>query len=281
MTYNIVCDSSCDLKAAELQPGRIHLEIIPMRITVGDREYVDNEDLNVPQLIGDMAVEKSASGTACPSPAAFARAFESADCSICFTISGNLSGTYNAAVLARDMVLEEHPGKNMCVIDSKSTAGAMVLLARKAQSLLEAQEEPDFEAVCEQLRVYQASLRTVFTLDCFDNLIKNGRMRPLVGNLLHSLGIHVIADATPQGTIHVAGKARGELKTYQAIIEQMRSSKDCTGAEVVLSHCENLSGALKLKELILQELPVKNVTILSCRGLTTFYAMQNGLILGF
>ena len=280
MTYNIVCDSSCDLKSTELQPGYLHLEVVPMQITVGDREYLDNESLNVPLLLEDMATEKSSAGTACPSPAAFARAFEKADCSVCFTISSNLSGTYNAAVLARDMVLEEHPEKKICVIDSRSTAGAMVLLTRKAQSLLEV-EDPDFDKVCEELRIYQASLRTVFTLECFDNLIKNGRMRPLVGNLLHTLGIHVIADATPQGTIHVSGKARGEAKTYQAIVDLMRQSKDCDGAEVVLSHCENLPGALKLKELILRELPAKDVTLVSCRGLTTFYAMEKGLIVGF
>ena len=280
MTYNIVCDSSCDLKSTELQPGYLHLEVVPVQITVGDREYLDNESLNVPLLLEDMATEKSSAGTACPSPAAFARAFEKADCSVCFTISSNLSGTYNAAVLARDMVLEEHPEKKICVIDSRSTAGAMVLLTRKAQSLLEV-EDPDFDKVCEELRIYQASLRTVFTLECFDNLIKNGRMRPLVGNLLHTLGIHVIADATPQGTIHVSGKARGEAKTYQAIVDLMRQSKDCDGAEVVLSHCENLPGALKLKELILRELPVKDVTLVSCRGLTTFYAMEKGLIVGF
>ena len=281
MTYNIVCDSSCDLKSAQLQPGRIHLEVIPMRIIVGEREFLDNEDLNVPMLLTEMTAEKVSTGTACPSPAAFARAFEEADCSICFTISGNLSGTYNAAVLGRNMALEEHPEKKICVIDSKSTSGGMVLLVRKAQSLLESSEEPDFDEICDQLRTYQASLRTVFTLECFDNLIKNGRMRPLVGNLLHTLGIHVVADATPQGTIHVAGKARGETKTYQAIVDLMRSSKDCTGAEVVLSHCENLAGALRLKEVIQQQLPVKDVTILSCRGLTTYYAMQNGLILGY
>lgn len=280
MTYNIVCDSSCDLKSTELQPGYLHLEVIPMQITVGDREYLDNESLNVPLLLEDMATEKSSAGTACPSPAAFVRAFEKADCSVCFTISSNLSGTYNAAVLARDMVLEEHPEKKICVIDSRSTAGTMVLLTRKAQSLLEV-EDPDFDKVCEELRIYQASLRTVFTLECFDNLIKNGRMRPLVGNLLHTLGIHVIADATPQGSIHVSGKARGEAKTYQAIVDLMRQSKDCDGAEVVLSHCENLPGALKLKELILRELPVKDVTLVSCRGLTTFYAMEKGLIVGF
>lgn len=280
MTYSIVCDSSCDLLSSDLQPGYLRLEVVPMRITVGEQEYPDDETLDVPRLLEAMDAEKSASGTACPSPAAFARAFEAADRSICFTISGNLSGTHNAAVLGREMVLEEHPEKQVCVIDSKSTAGDMVLLVRKARQLLEV-EEPDFERVCEELRVYQASLRTIFTLECFDNLIKNGRMRPLVGNLLHSLGIHVIADATPQGAIHVAGKARGEAKTYQAIVELMRQSKDCTGAEVVLNHCENLAGAMKLKELILRSLPVKDVTILSCRGLTTFYAMRSGLILGF
>lgn len=281
MTYNIVCDSSCDLKPEVLQPGRIQLEVVPMRISVGEHEFLDNADLNIPMLLNEMEAEKTASGTACPSPAAFAKYFEAVDCSICFTISCNLSGTYNAAVMARDMVLEEHPEKKICVIDSKSTAGDMVLLVRRAQALLQAEEEPDFDTVCDQLRTYQASLRTIFTLECYDNLIKNGRMRPLVGNLLHTLGIHIIADATPQGTIHVAGKARGELKTYQFIVELMRQSKDCTGAEVVLSHCENLSGALRLKELIMKELPVKDVTVLSCRGLTTFYAMQKGLILGY
>ena len=281
MTYNIVCDSSCDLQSAVLQPGRVSLEAVPLRITVGEREFTDNAALSIPMLLAEMAAEKSASGTACPSPAAFARAFETADCSICFTISSNLSGTYNAAVMGRNMMLEEHPEKKVCVIDSKSTSGAMVLLVRKAQVLLEAEDEPDFDAVCDQLRTYQASLRTVFTLECFDNLIKNGRMRPLVGNLLHTLGIHVIADATPQGTIHVCGKARGEAKTYQAVVEHMRNSKDCTGAEVVLSHCENLTGALRLKEQILAALPVKSVDILPCRGLTSFYAMEKGLIVGY
>ncbi len=280
MTYNIVCDSSCDLTSADLQPGYLRLEVVPLRITVGEREHTDDETLDIPRLLEEMAAERSASGTACPSPAAFARAFEAADCSICFTISSNLSGTHNAAVMARDMVLEEHPEKKICVIDSRSTAGAMVLLVRKARSLLEV-ESPDFEKVCEELRVYQASLRTLFTLECFDNLIKNGRMRPLVGNLLHTLGIHVVAEGTPQGTIHVVGKARGEQKTLQLLLELMRQSKDCTGAEVVICHCENLPGAVKLKERILRELPVKDVTILSCRGLTTFYAMKNGLILGF
>ena len=281
MIWNIVSDSSCDLRMGDFKSERVRFETVPLRLQVGDREFLDNDALEVPELLASMAAEKTASSTACPSPAAFAKAFEKGDRTICFTISANLSGTYNAALLGRDMVLEEHPEKQVCVIDSKATAGAMVLLIRRAKELMEADTEDDFEGICNQLRVYQAALRTCFTLENFDNLIKNGRMRPLVGTLLHTLGIHVIADATPQGTIHVADKARGESKTYRAITALMKDSKDCVGAEVVISHCENLVSALKLKEQILADLPVKSVDIIPCRGLTSFYAMEKGLILGY
>lgn len=281
MIWNIVSDSSCDLRMGDFKSERVRFETVPLRLQVGDREFLDNDALEVPELLASMAAEKTASSTACPSPAAFAKAFEKGDRTICFTISANLSGTYNAALLGRDMVLEEHPEKQVCVIDSKATAGAMVLLIRRAKELMEADTEDDFEGICNQLRVYQAALRTCFTLENFDNLIKNGRMRPLVGTLLHTLGIHVIADATPQGTIHVADKARGESKTYRAITALMKDSKDCIGAEVVISHCENLVSALKLKEQILADLPVKSVDIIPCRGLTSFYAMEKGLIIGY
>ena len=279
MVWNIVSDSSCDLRMSDFESGTVRFETVPLRLQVGEREFTDNDSLEVPELLGAMAAEKAASSTACPSPAAFARAFEKGDNTVCFTISANLSGTYNAAMLARDMVLEEHPEKNICVIDSKATAGAMVLLIRRAAALMEAGNH--FEDICAQLRLYQAALRTCFTLENFDNLIKNGRMRPLVGTLLHSLGIHVVAEATPQGTIHVTGKARGELKTYQVITDLMRNSKDCAGAEVIICHCENMPGAVKLKEQILADLPVKSVEIFPCRGLTSFYAMEKGLIIGY
>ena len=281
MIWNIVSDSSCDLRTSAFHSDRVLFHSVPLRIQVGDQEFVDNDDLSVPEMLRAMAAEKSASSSACPSPADFAKAFEAGDCTVCFTISSNLSGTYNSAIMARDMVLEEYPEKRVCVIDSRATAGAMVLLIRRAKELMEADETGDFDGICAQLRLYQAALGTCFPLENFDNLIKNGRMRPLVGTLLHSLGIHVIADATPQGTIHVADKARGEAKTFRSITALMRASKECDGAEVVISHCENLEGAMKLKQQILEDLPVKQVEIISCRGLTSFYAMEKGLIVGY
>ena len=138
-----------------------------------------------------------------------------------------------------------------------------------------------FEEICTELRTYQAALRTTFTLENFDNLIKNGRMRPLVGTLLHTLGIHVTAVGTTQGTIQVATKSRGEARTRKSIVGIMAGSKDCTGARVRIHHCNNPEGAFRLREEILKSLPVKGVDILACRGLTTFYAMDKGLIIGY
>lgn len=281
MTWKIVSDSSCDLRAASFHSDSVAFELVPLRIQVGAQAFLDSDQLSVPELLAAMAAEKAASSTACPSPAAFARAFETVDRVVCVTISSNLSGTYHAACIGREMVLEEHPEKQICVLDSLAASGAMVLLIRRAQALIEADPEADFEAVCGQLRQYQTTLRTCFTLENFDNLIKGGRMRPIVGTLLHTLGIHVIADATPEGTIHVADKARGVGKTYRAITALMAKSKDCTDAEVVISHCENLEGAMALKRQILADLPVKHVDLLSCRGLTSFYAMEKGLIVGY
>lgn len=281
MIWNIVSDSSCDFLPSTFSSDIIHFESVPLRIQVGSQEFIDNEELDVPVMLAAMADEKSAASTSCPSPEAFARAYEKGEKTLCFTISSNLSGTHNAAVMGRELLLDEHPEKKVCIIDSRSTAGAMILLIRKTKELIEADPNIDFEELCGVLRMYQASLRTCFTLENYDNLIKNGRMRPLVGTLLHTLGIHVIADATPQGTIRVVDKARGEVKTYKALTALMKSSKECDGAEVVICHCENMTGAIKLKEQILKDLPVKSVDILSCRGLTSFYAMEKGLIVGY
>ena len=136
MTWNIVSDSSCDLRTCDFHSDAVHFELVPLRLQVGAKEFVDNDELSVRELLDSMAGEKSASSTACPSPGAFARAFEKADKSVCFTISANLSGTYAAAQMGRELALEEHPEKEICIIDSKATAGAMVLLIRRAKELL-------------------------------------------------------------------------------------------------------------------------------------------------
>ncbi len=274
---NLVSDSSCDLFSRELRSPNAQLTVVPMCLHVGGQDYPDQPRLNIPELLEKLASHPSSS--ACPSPAAFANAFEQGDETICVTISANLSGAYNAAMAARHMVLAEHPEKKIFVLDSLATSGVMILLLRKAAQL--AEQGLPFEELCAQLQAYHRSTKICFTLEHFDNLVKNGRMPPLAGTLLQTLGIRIIADATPEGTIHVAKKARGEAHTAKAIAQLMNDAKDCTGCHVIICHCQNPAGAERLRTVILEQTAAAEVEILDCHGLTSFYAMDKGLIISY
>ena len=274
---NLVSDSSCDLISGELNSPYARLTVAPMCLHVGGQDYLDTPELDIPALLSKLAHHRSSS--ACPSPAAYAEAFEQGEETICVTISSQLSGSYNAAMAARDLVLAEHPEKKIIVLDSRATSGAMILLLRKAAEL--AEQGLPFEDLCAELQVCQKNTRLCFTLEHFDNLVNNGRMPPLAGTLLQTLGIRIVAEATAEGTIHVAKKARGEAHTARAISQLMSDTKDCTGSHVIITHCQNPEGAERLRNAILDRLPVKAVEVLPCRGLTSFYAMDKGLILSY
>ena len=139
MVWNIISDSSCDLRMSSFHSGSVRFETVPLRLLVGEREFADDDTLSVPELLAAMEAEKSAASSACPSPADFVRAFERGDRTVCFTISSQLSGTYHAACIAREMVLEEHPEKQIFVMDSRSAsagvASAMTWMPREWSSV--------------------------------------------------------------------------------------------------------------------------------------------------
>ena len=113
MAWMIVSDSSCEIRELKNPAPGVQFALVPFKIRVGEREYVDLATLNTQQMLQAMTDYNGASTTACPSPEEWAEYFLQADNCIALTISSNLSGSYNAAVAARTMVLEEHPEKKI------------------------------------------------------------------------------------------------------------------------------------------------------------------------
>ena len=279
MSWNIVLDSSCDLMVSKHLFKNAELKIAPLTIRVGDSEFVDDDNIDVPKLLDAMDKEKTASSTACPAPDSFYEHFKTADNNICICITSNLSGTYNAALVAEKMIKEEYPEKNVHVVNSWSTAGEMVLIARKADQLIG--EGLSFEEIAQKLEEYTKEVRLVFTLEKFDNLIKAGRMKPLVGKVVSALGIHLIAQASAEGTVELMFKVRGDEKTLEKMVDYMNEQKDMTGKPVVISHCNNLKAVEKIKEIIKEKCHTEDITVNHCKGLTSFYAMEKGLLIGY
>ncbi len=278
MKWNIVLDSSCDLTKKDSK-GDIGISLVPLSIIVGDKEFVDDENLAIDDLLKAMALEKKASSSACPSPENFLDEFKKAENTICITMTSALSGTNNSARIAKEMLKETEPEKNVHIIDSHATAGKMVLLKRKAELLIE--EGKEFLEICDILDAYNDNTFLTFALGGYDNLIKTGRMSKIAGILATSLGIRAVAIATSAGEIEVVKKPRGENNAVLAMAEIMKSTKNMENMPIVISHCKNYEGALNAREIFKEKLKTEDITIVDCKGLTTFYTMEKGLIIGY
>ncbi len=278
MKWNIVADSSIDLFALESAHENISFSTVPFIITVDDKEYVDDDSLNITELMTEMKECKTASQTACPAPGAWFEQFQNEGNVIAITITSNLSGSYNSACVAKEMMLEEYPDKKIAVIDSLSTGPEMVLIVRKLCELIE--EGKDFDTVMDEIRKYMNHTHVSFALSSFDNLVKNGRMNRVAGFIANKLGLLGIGIASEKGTIEIKGVARGRRKAISVIISDMQQ-RGTYIKQVIISHCQNVEFSEQLKEAILEEWKDAKVTIMPLRGLCSYYAEQGGLIIGF
>ena len=55
MIWNIVSDSSCDLRMSSFESDTVRFETVPLRIQVGDQEFIDNDDLVIPDMLDAMS----------------------------------------------------------------------------------------------------------------------------------------------------------------------------------------------------------------------------------
>ena len=211
-------------------------------------------------MIDSMDACAEASHTACPSPHAWQEKFKQEGNVIAITISSKLSGSYNSACAAKDMVLEEQPDKKIAVIDSRSAGSELVLLVKKICELIES--GADFETVVEKTELY------------------SGRMSKIVGFVANRLGFWGIGIGSEQGTIEIKQKIRGSKKALDAIIEDMKERGYNCG-KVVISHCRNAEFAESVKSAIQSVWDKAEVKIVRARGLCSYYAEKGGLIIGF
>lgn len=278
MKWNIIADSSCDLLDLDIQNDQINYSSIPFVISIGDRDFVDNADLDVSEMITSMEQCSEASRTSCPSPYAWLEQFEKPGNTVAVTISSQLSGSYNSACVARDMILENDPERKIVVIDSRSAGPEIILIVKKLCQLIAL--ETDFDSVVEKLQQYRQHTHIIFALSSFKNLVKNGRMSKFSGFVAGKLGFWGIGIGSEQGTIEIKQRTRGCKKALAAILNDMKERG--IGLEtVVISHCQNAEFAEKLKKAIQNIWHRVDVKIVPTRGLCSYYAEKGGLIVGF
>ncbi len=273
MKFRIVADSSADLLTAEDRS----VVSVPMKIMTDNKEYVDDENLDIQGMTDDLAAYHGKSGSACPGVGDWIDAFGDADRVFCITITSNLSGSYNSAMVAKETFESENPGKKVCVIDSLSAGPELKIIKEKIESLLE--EGKTYEDICEIIVEYQKSTYLVFMLKSLTNLANNGRVSPAVAKIAGVLGIHVMGIASTVGTLEQKAKCRGEKKAILAMWRQMKEL-GYKGGKVIIDHCFNEEAAKQLSEMIKSEFADAVIQISTTNGLCSFYAEQGGMLVG-
>lgn len=276
--YKIIADSSCDLTSLEHLSTNALFGRAPLRVIVGETEYVDEPGLDTRAMMDAVYSFKGKTGSACPSPEEYAEHCRQVDEAYIVTISSNLSGSYNSAVLARDLVLAEHPEKKIHIFDSLSAGPELTLIVEEIARL--ADSGLPFEMVCSEVERYQKRTALLFQLNSLENLTKNGRVSKMAGMTAKLLGIHMIGIASDEGTVQPLHKCRGSEKTYKLVLQEMRE-RGFSGGRVVLGHAFQEKGAEMMRNLILADFPSANITVMPLSGLCCYYAEEGGLLIGF
>lgn len=276
--YKIVVDSCGELPEELKKDG--HFETVSLELEVDGYRIKDDETFN--QLDFLRRVKKSITGpkSSCPSPEQYMDAYEGeADHVYAVTLSGGLSGSYNSAVLGKNLYEEEHgDAKKIYVFNSKSASIGETLIGMKIQEFEEA--GCGFEEVVEKVEEYIRSMNTYFVLETLETLRKNGRLSNLKAFIANSLNIKPVMGSTKEGLICQLGQARGMNKALERMVKDMISkTKDCENRILAISHCNCPERAKAVKEKIEKIAKFKKIIIINTAGVSSMYANDGGVIM--
>lgn len=276
MEYKIVADSSCDLND-EIK-SKYSIGLVALNIDVEGRSFIDDENLDTKELIKAMKESKTGMKTSSPSPNDFIKEYEGEENIFVVTISSMLSSTYNSAVLAKDMILE-NTDKLIHVFDSKSASVGETLVSLKIFEMIE--EKLKFEDIIASVNKYISEMETFFILENLDNLIKAGRMNKVVGQIASALNIKPIMGAN-NGEIELIDKVRGTKRAFNRLIDIIGEKAENIEEKILgIAHCNAEEKALDLKKDIEDRYNFKDIIVVETHGLTTAYADDGGIIVAF
>lgn len=241
MSVKIVIDSACDLPKNTADV--LGFAYVPMRTIFGQEEYLDGITLT-----GEEFYEKLIEGDCLPKtsqvpPADFEAVFEkivsAGDTALCITVSSELSGTYQSAMIAA-----ERFGDKVIVVDSLSvTIGEQILVLRAAQLRDEGWSAWE---IAEILNHEKKRIRLLALLDTLEYLKKGGRISSTAALAGSILSIKPVV-AVQNGKIEMLGKARGSKNGSNKLMELVASSRGIDFDKPLLLAYSGLSDALLRK----------------------------------
>lgn len=276
MRYKIVIDSCGELLNEWKDDERF--ESVPLTLMVGADQIIDDETFDQLSFLKKVADYPECPKSACPSPERYMKAYDcEAEHIYAVTLSSELSGSYNSALLGKNLLLEDHPEKKIHVFNSCSASIGQTLIAAKIQECEEA--GMSFEEVVSTVDRYIEGQHTFFVLENLDTLRKNGRLSKVKALVASALKIKPVMGSTDEGSICQLDQARGMNRAIIKMVEQViAKTPDSADKVLAISHCNCPARAQVLKEAFEERMKLAKIIVLDTAGVSSMYANDGGVI---
>ncbi len=279
MNYHIAADSCTDpLPQMRDDPDVI---FVPLTLIVGDEHIIDDESFDQKIFLEKVAACETAPSSACPSPEAFMEAYGRDDLDAYgITLSAELSGSYNSAVLGANLLQEEFPDKKIHVFNSRSACCGQTLILLKIRECIE--KGLAFEETVKTVEQYISEQTTLFVLETLESLRKNGRLSHLEALLIHALNIRPVMSSTPEGNIQKIGIGRGMKKALTKMVEHIGTTVvNQTAKTIAITHCNCRERAEWVKQEIMKRYNFRDILIIDAAGVASLYACDGGIVVAY
>ena len=276
MSYKIIVDS-CGEFTDEMKMDT-HFASVPLQLDVDDYHVVDDETFDQQEFLKRVKNSHNSPKSSCPSPQSYMDAMEGdAERIYIVTLSSKLSGSYNSAVLAKNMYLEEHSDKKIHVVDSQSASLGETVTALRIQEL--EKSGLSFADVVAGAEKHVKEMATYFVLETLETLRKAGRISGVKALAAGMLNIKPVMKGE-EGAIKQAGQARGINKALDLMVKELvAASKNCEQKILGISHCNCPERAQFVKEKIQKLAKFKDIIVVNTAGVSTMYANDGGIIM--
>ncbi len=248
-SIRIVTDSTCDI-----EPGLLngyHLDVLPLVISVGDRSYLDREEICIEQVYDYMRKGIVPKTSQIPFERAYSllkSILENGQDALYISFSSEMSGCFSLGNMVAEELRLEFPAQNIAVVDSKAGAGATGLIVLQALKMAEA--GLPFDTVKAEIEFLADHVEHVFSVGDLEWLAKGGRIPKVVGYVGSKLGFHPILDVE-KGRMVVCNMVRGKSNAIQAVASDIILRAQKFPAQLVaICHADDILSAQKLEALI-------------------------------
>jgi DegV family protein with EDD domain len=279
MPIKIITDSGSDLPLEYIK--KYNISVVNLTVHFGCEMMSENMD--VERFYAKMKASQELPTTASPSPLDFLEKFKEVEEGtdiLVISMSSNISSTYQAAMIAKEMYEEEGHQNVIEVIDSMTFSGGLSLViglaAKWSESCTSLYELKD--KVVRQLK----DVRAYFTLETLENVIKGGRLSRLSGTVASMLNIKLLLRISEDGKVEVVEKTRGFQKALTSLLAKIDEKQhDYENAVIAIVHSNCEERALEIKERILDKHPFKEVLFSTMGPIMGTYAGEGGIGVAF